>query len=133
MSSVIGDTHAIIWHLLRSANSSERARATFNAAALAGSPIYVASISLVEVYYLVERGRVPQEVPSHIENALADVTNALEFVPLNLDVARAVARVPRGAVPDMPDRIIAATALHLNLPLISRDRAIRATRIQTIW
>jgi predicted nucleic acid-binding protein len=37
-------------------------------------------------------------------------------------------------VPDMPDRIIAATALNLNLPLVTHDHKILATSvIQTIW
>jgi PIN domain nuclease of toxin-antitoxin system len=33
----------------------------------------------------------------------------------------------------MPDRIIAATALHLSVPLITRDRKIHASSIETIW
>ncbi|MGH7200282.1 MAG: PIN domain-containing protein [Planctomycetaceae bacterium] len=33
----------------------------------------------------------------------------------------------------MPDRMIAATALHLNLPLVTRDRRIQAANIPTIW
>ncbi len=33
----------------------------------------------------------------------------------------------------MPDRIIAATALHLGLPLVTRDRRLQAAIIQTIW
>jgi predicted nucleic acid-binding protein len=41
--------------------------------------------------------------------------------------------LPREAVPDMPDRIIAATALHLHVPLISRDRHIQMAGITTIW
>jgi predicted nucleic acid-binding protein len=32
----------------------------------------------------------------------------------------------------MPDRIIAATALHLGLPLISRDRKIQLSGVNTI-
>jgi len=36
-------------------------------------------------------------------------------------------------VPDMPDRIIAATALHLDLPLVTRDRAIQAAGLKAIW
>jgi PIN domain nuclease of toxin-antitoxin system len=37
-------------------------------------------------------------------------------------------------VPEMPDRIIAATALHLNCPLVTRDHKIRAFKdIITIW
>lgn len=35
---------------------------------------------------------------------------------------------------EMPDRIIAATALYLNFPLITRDHKIQALQnIQTIW
>ncbi len=37
-------------------------------------------------------------------------------------------------VPDMPDRIIAATALHLNLPLLSRDGQIaQVPSLTVIW
>jgi predicted nucleic acid-binding protein len=42
-------------------------------------------------------------------------------------------RVRREDVPDMPDRIIAATALALDLPLVTRDGKIRAAGIRTIW
>jgi predicted nucleic acid-binding protein len=33
----------------------------------------------------------------------------------------------------MPDRIIAATALSLGLPLVTRDGKIRASNVITIW
>ncbi len=36
-------------------------------------------------------------------------------------------------VPELPDRIIAATALYLGLPLISRDRAIQQASIEVVW
>jgi predicted nucleic acid-binding protein len=57
-------------------------------------------------------------------NALDDPNSALVIFPLGLRIGLAVKQIPRNAVPDMPDRIIAATALHLNLPLITRDRKI---------
>ena len=53
--------------------------------------------------------------------------------PLDFDVAIALQQIPSIAVPDMPDRINAATALHLNLPLVTRDRKIQAASISTIW
>jgi predicted nucleic acid-binding protein len=49
------------------------------------------------------------------------------------EVVEAMRRIPRGAVPDMPDRIIAATAVSLGIPVISRDGQIRASYLQTIW
>jgi predicted nucleic acid-binding protein len=57
----------------------------------------------------------------------------MEIAPLNLAVVDALASVPRSAVPDMPDRIIAATAVSLGLPLITRDARIRSLSIATIW
>jgi PIN domain nuclease of toxin-antitoxin system len=41
--------------------------------------------------------------------------------------------VPRDDIPDMPDRIVAATALHLSVPIPSRDWRIRASNLQTLW
>jgi PIN domain nuclease of toxin-antitoxin system len=33
----------------------------------------------------------------------------------------------------MPDRIVAATALHFGVPVISRDSRILASDLTTIW
>jgi PIN domain nuclease of toxin-antitoxin system len=41
--------------------------------------------------------------------------------------------VSRLEVPDLPDRIVTATAVSLQAPLISRDRKIRTSQVQTIW
>jgi PIN domain nuclease of toxin-antitoxin system len=34
---------------------------------------------------------------------------------------------------DMPDRIVAATAIHLGVPVLSRDSRIRGSMVQTVW
>lgn len=48
-------------------------------------------------------------------------------------VTDALERIPRSIVPDLPDRIVAATALHLGVPLITRDRRVQSAGIATIW
>ena len=53
--------------------------------------------------------------------------------PADEAVAQAVYKIPRDIAPDMPDRIIAATALHLGLPLVKRDRRLQNSGIKTIW
>jgi uncharacterized protein with HEPN domain len=45
----------------------------------------------------------------------------------------ALARIPRDQVPDLPDLVIAGTALALGLPLVTRDGKIRSSDIQAIW
>ena len=43
-------------------------------------------------------------------------------------------RIPRERIPDMPDRIIGATALHLGLSLITRDGKLTASGlIVCVW
>jgi len=133
MPGVLADTHAALWFLYDLARLSALARNALRQAVSTGSPIYLASISLVEVRYLVEKGRLPEEAAQRLEGALAPTATALTLAPLDLGVAQALARIPRNAVPDMPDRIIAATALHLDVPLVTRDGMIRAAPITTIW
>jgi hypothetical protein len=38
----------------------------------------------------------------------------------------------RSPVPDMPGRMVAATAVYFDVPVISRDRRIRAASLKTI-
>src|SRR3977135_541157 len=124
MSGVVADTHAAVWYIVQPDRLSPAARAVFNRTATDGDSIYVSAISIVEVCYLVEKGKLSVTVLQRLIDALVDIDSALVVCPWDFDVAIALQPIPRIAVPDMPDRIIAATALHLNLPLITRDRRI---------
>src|SRR6266705_311104 len=68
-----------------------------------------------------------------IRDALSDPSIGLFIAPVDASVANALEKIPRTIVPDMPDRIIAATALHLGLPLVTRDRRLHSAGIQTVW
>ena len=87
----------------------------------------------MEIQYLHEKGRIPTELKAKLNDAVRDNATGLLLYDLTLAVVEALAGVPRADVPDMPDRIIAATALHLGLPLISRDRKIELSDARTIW
>jgi PIN domain nuclease of toxin-antitoxin system len=132
MSAVL-DTHAAIWYLLDSKNLPETVYSLIQGAAAKGEPTYISAISLVEIVYLVERGRIDANAFEVFSNELAQDDPMFRIVPLDFDVASALRRIPRNVVPDMPDRIIAATAAHLGVPLITRDRRLQAAGIQTIW
>lgn len=88
---------------------------------------------MVEIVYLQEKGRIPADLRTQLEKELLSGATGLVLVGLTPEVALEVSSIPREDVPDMPDRIIAATALHLGLPLISRDRKIRLSAVTTIW
>jgi PIN domain nuclease of toxin-antitoxin system len=133
MPGLLADTHAVVWYLLGDARLSARAEATLEAAAAAGEPLQVASISVVEIVYLVEKGKLPAQALVRLAEAASGPVSALVVVPLDLAVAQSIARIPRGIVSDPADRIIAATALHLGTPLITRDQRIHRAGVPTVW
>lgn len=131
--SVLLDTHAVIWYLLESRNLPTKVYELIDNAAASGTPACISVISLVEIVYLVEGDRVPAEAYARLVRELKGGTASLSVVPLDSAVADCLLKVPRDQVPDMPDRIIAATAMHLDLPLVTRDRRLQAAGIRTIW
>lgn len=133
MSAIVTDTHAAIWYLLAPEKLSSAATAAFDGATQNGEPIYLPSICYIEVVYLVEKRKLPQVALERLDAVLEQPNSAFVLTPLDQGVAQTIAQISRDNVPDMPDRIIAATALHLGLPLITRDSRIQATQIQTIW
>jgi PIN domain nuclease of toxin-antitoxin system len=132
MSDLVIDTHIAIWSLTEPQLLSTAAKSALVAAETNGV-VYISAVTLIEMIYLTEKGKVLPDALNLLRTALDDPTTAFQLVEIDRAVTDAVGQVPRAFVPDMPDRIIAATALHLNLPLITADRQIQAAGIQTIW
>ena len=133
MFAGVVDTHALIWYLYGDARLSQTAAQFMNAASVAGKQLAVPTISLAEMVYLIEKGRIAAESLSIAAAALEAPQNALTEVPLKIGIVRAMTATDAAQIPDMPDRIIAATAVYLGVPVVSRDGKIRLSSIQTIW
>lgn len=133
MIAGVADTHTALWYLLKNPRLSAAARTFMDNAASAGHDIAFSPISLAEILYLIEKGRLPMSAYDDLKNALADPDYVIEEAPFTSGVVDAMRRVPRTDIPDMPDRIVAATAVFLSVPVISRDGRIRSSTIQTIW
>jgi len=130
----VTDTQALIWHMLQSRKLSRKARRVFRQAEEGTAQIIVPSIVLVECAFIFARNRIPYRILEQVF-AISDAENAnLRVVPLDLDVARATRDFGPAAVPEMADRIIAATARALHLPLLTADAAITASGlVQVVW
>ena len=127
------DTHAVIWYLFADERLSATARTMIEEAAAGGDQIAFSSITLAEIIYLSEKGRIDPATLDRLLTAVDSEDAVLVEVPFDRHVAQALREVERTQVPDLPDRIIAATALHLGLPLISRDGKIQLSDVNTIW
>jgi PIN domain nuclease of toxin-antitoxin system len=133
MADIAVDTHIVVWHFADPAQLSKPAENWIDNAEANGT-IFVCSITIVELIYLIEKKKILKDVLDLLHNALDNTATAFRLIELSREVGDEVENIPRSIVPDMPDRIIAATALHLNLPLITKDGKIRALKtIQTIW
>jgi len=127
------DTHALLWFVFRDPRLSPAAYEVTRRSAESGNRLGLSVLSLIEIVYLVEKQRLPPTTLAEVMDEVARQPTLFEVVSVSQEVALAMERVSRDEVPDMPDRIIAATALHLDVPLVSRDRKIRLSQVQTVW
>ena len=81
-------------------------------AAAAGRRIVVSSISPAEIVYLIEKNRLPANAYADLKAAIADPDHVFKEAPFTVEIVDAMRQVPRADVPDMPDRIVAATGLY---------------------
>lgn len=60
--SLVVDTHAAIWYMTGDLRISKNALKVLDAAVSQRKTIFLSSISLVEITYLIERNRIPPQV-----------------------------------------------------------------------
>jgi PIN domain nuclease of toxin-antitoxin system len=133
MLVAVADTHAVIWYIFADRRLSETARTILEKSAVDGNQVAFSSITLAEIVYLSERGRIPSETLALLLNAVDTNDAVLVETPFDRHITQTMATIDRAQVPDLPDRIIAATAVHLGVSLISRDHKIQLSAVNTIW
>jgi PIN domain nuclease of toxin-antitoxin system len=133
MSAIVIDTHVLIWYLFEPEKLSFLARDAIETTLDFAHPVYISAISIVEIIYLMEKGRISLATLTAVQQVLNDEQFSFVIAPLDEYVAFALQHIDRQTIPDMPDRIIAATALARNLPLVTCDGKIRSHKLHTIW
>ena len=133
MIQAVADTHALHWYLYADLRLSKTAKAAIDSANQTGAQIGVSAISLIEIAYLAEKGKVPATAFDRLVALLNLPNGVFQEIQVEQQVADALRKIDRAQVPDMPDRIIAATALMLGVPVISRDGKIQSSVVTTIW
>lgn len=105
----------------------------FEDAAKQGNVVSLSAMTLAEIVYLIEKGRIAPSTLNLILAELDSATAVLVETPVDRHVIAAMRTLNRADIPELPDRVIAATAAHLGVPLISRDGKIRASSLITVW
>jgi PIN domain nuclease of toxin-antitoxin system len=123
-----------MWYMQDDRKLSKPAGKVLDAVTEAGDPIFVSAATAVELQYLRDKGKVTEDEFGSYMVMFGSAADAIEVAPVDLGIARAIERVPQDAVPDPFDRMIAATAVALGVPLVTCDRKLRAlSAVETIW
>ena len=133
MIRVVADTHAVLWYLYNDARLSATALAFMDSIEQAGDQIAISSIALAEMVYLIEKGKIAATAFERVVAVLEQANATLVEVPFDRTIADAMRQIDRTQVPDLPDRIVTATAMQWGVPVFSRDRKIRSSVVTTIW
>jgi PIN domain nuclease of toxin-antitoxin system len=130
---VVADSHAIIWQSQRSPELSEgAANALLEAEETDGVVVSVAS--LIDLWYVTQTTKTVTDADlAELREKIA-ASPELSLHPIDEDVTDATTAIPRDTLADPWDRFIVATAKVLEVPLVTRDRAIRDSGlVPTIW
>ncbi|MCC6165110.1 MAG: type II toxin-antitoxin system VapC family toxin [Acidobacteria bacterium] len=132
MTVPVLDTHAWVEWIVESPGVTAAARKALDGFAPDQRP-YLSTISLWEVAMLVDLKRLVLDVPLTEWLSLAAHPRTVRLVPISPVIAAGTAALPSTFHRDPADRIIVATCLALDAPLMTDDERIRRSRLIRRW
>lgn len=126
---VLLDTQAVLWATLAPSFLSRKASKII---ANSTNQVLVSAASAWEITTKVRLGRLPGA--EQLERDFLEVMEGADYalVPITAEVAMRAGRFP-SELRDPFDRVIAAQALHEDIPVLSSDAKLDAFLVQRIW
>ena len=133
MTVAVTDSHALIWYAMGPGRRLGRtARALFARAERGEAVIYVPTLVLVEIAEAIRGGALRYE--GGFSRWARALLSSGRFVAADLSPDVVLEAEGLYAIRERGDRLIAATAVHLGCPLITRDQALaRVPSLATVW
>lgn len=125
---ILLDTHVFLWL------AGDQRRLTTAAKRALGDTRLLADISLREIALLDRSGRIQLEEPlvDWLREALE--VHEVEVVAIDARIAARSVRIAQNFHGDPADQLIAATAIELDVPLVTADELLRSSpAIRTVW
>ena len=129
---ILLDTHVVVWLSYDHGRISSNAHAAIKTARQKQRGLAISAMTLIEIARLSSQGHIL--ITPDLETFLSDVEQRFVVFPINARIAMQTYDLPSSFPKDPVDRIIAATAVIEDIPLLTADRKIRASRaVPTIW
>ena len=126
------DTHVWLWWLLGSPRLPAKERAALDRLGSRGA-VRLAAVSLWEAQMLHAKGSLTLDRAFDVWIREAAAVGVIEILPLDAEVVIALAGLPGTFHGDPADRLIVATARAHRVSLATYDRAVRRSRLVTLW
>jgi len=127
--SYVTDTHSLVWYFSDSPRLSAGAFKAFENTVENGS-IIVPTVVLAEIMYIAKKGRIEMTFSETVEK-IEEMEN-FEIVPLDMDILNIADKIEYEL--EMHDRLITATAIFFNVPIITKDQMIKDSGLcEVIW
>ena len=132
LPAAVSDTHALIFHAAGSGVLGGRARRLFEAAERQQALVYVPCAVIWEVSLLARVGRV--NLRRQVREFFDDLFSNPSYHPYDLTADQVYCADELRFTRDPFDALIVAAARALDVPLITRDAAIRGSgSVRVIW
>jgi len=125
----VTDTHSLVWYLTEDPRLSNKALSVLASSENEGT-IIVPAVVLAEIMFIARKGRVTIS----FDETLKKIEESDNFViaPLDSDTLRIADKIEADL--EMHDKLIAATALYYEAPLITKDEnLILSEVVTTVW
>lgn len=125
----LADTVTIIRHFAKTGKIGKAAKSILQDADKGKNTIFISIISIVEILYLSERNKIILDMED-VRYKLLPLDN-YKIVDLDFDIVE-TAKNLQGL--ELHDRLIVATALFLDVPMLTSDQVIRdSEQVSVIW
>jgi PIN domain nuclease of toxin-antitoxin system len=129
---ILLDTHIVVWLALEPSRISASAQAAIDEARKTVRGLAISDFTLFELSSLFRKKQF--SLVTSPEAFLAEVERRFVILPITVNIALQAFELPSSYPKDPADRIIGATALIEDIPLLTADREIRKSRaVPTIW
>lgn len=129
---ILLDTHVVVWLASGDARISRPAQTAIDEARHAERGLAISDFTLFELAMLFRKKQFSLAVSP--EAFLSEVERRFIVLPITANVALQAFQLPASYPNDPADRIIGATALIEDMPLLTADAKIRSSRaVPTIW
>jgi PIN domain nuclease of toxin-antitoxin system len=129
---ILVDTHIVVWLALEPTRITTVAQGAIDTARQKVRGLAVSDFTLFELSSLFRKKQFT--LITSPEAFLAEVEQRFVILPITANIALQAFELPASYPKDPADRIIGATALVEDIPLVTADREIRKSgAVPTIW